>query len=300
MTFEQNSFFGGNVYVIPEEVVNLIEDTLINGKNNNIIIGQMMCNQKIEQVRGFGFTYATTDIIDLIDKSPMDDEEYLNICEEIGHLLVNKEVDSKLLNFSSLHQFKINDLINQSVNHVSQFNKVDEGLCLQIGRELTIQKFDLLKQTEKYGRLYEEFKNEKDMKKDKKKDKTIEEFNKVLKNMKLEDIENLKNRLEKQDNPENKKIDTRTLKEKREDRRDRKLNRLEGKTENKKRPNNLMDTSENKLEINIKQEKSDNGQSKSTFKWADDPKLLLKEQSTFDYWKSLSKETSKGVVFGKM
>ena len=104
------------------------------------------------------------------------------------------------------------------------------------------------------------------MKKDMKKDKTIEEFNKVLKNMKLEDIENLKNRLEKQDNPENKKIDTRTLKEKREDRRDRKLNRLEGKTENKKRPNNLIDTSRNKLEINIKtREKYDNGQSKINF-----------------------------------
>ena len=39
---------------------------------------------------------------------------------------------------------------------------------------------------------------------------------------------------------------------------------------------------------------------KSTFKMGLS-KLLLKEQSTFDYWKSLSKkETSKGVVFGKM
>jgi len=291
MTFEQNSFSSKNVYVIPTEVVNLIEDTLINGKNNNIIIGQMMCNQKIEPIRGFGFNYITTDIIDLIDKSPIDDEEYFNICEEIGLILVIRELDSKLLNFSSLHQFKINDLIDQSVNYVKQYQKIDETLCLQIGRELTTQKFDLLKQKEKYERLYEDFKNRQKNEKDMKKDKTIEEFNKVLKNMKLEDIENLKNRLEKQDD---KKIDTRTLKEKREDRRDRKLNRLEGKTENKKRTNNLMDTSENKLEINIKQETPNGGQSKSTFKWADDSKFLLKEQSTFDYFKSLSK----GATFG--
>lgn len=249
--------------VITDEIEKLINETLSNGNDNAIYIGAAIYDQKLKPIvmsfSAFG-RYVTGDIYELVDKlhkSKLDSYTpiYQSTCKEIGLILINQEIDSKLLNFNSLCQFNIEDLVEQSVKYVQENGKVDEKLCVTIGRHLTDQKMNLLRNKQKYENMYKEFKTNNESKE---KERAIEKLNLMVKNMKADDITRLLQENETK----------MSLQHKREIRRERKMNRLDEQRTIKETPFNNL------------------------FKWVDKP-TKFSEQSALDYFTELEKNREK-------